>query len=129
WVGGSMHSTGLFWEVVRPAPRVKQQAADGLAELWAGLGDPDPGKGFRARAELTASPRGAAALLAERLEPVAAPDAEQVRRWVADLDADRFEVREQATRELARLGELARPALEEVLQKRPSLELYLRGAG
>src|SRR5262249_36713347 len=95
-------------------------------ELWAELGDPDAARAFRAEAELAASPRGATALLAGRLKPVAAPRAGQGRRWVAGLDAGGFDVRGQAARELARLRRPGRPALEEVLANRPPLELRRR---
>jgi RNA polymerase sigma factor (sigma-70 family) len=125
-VSGSADSTALVWGVTRPAAKVKELGAERLAELWAKLADPDAGKAFRAAADLRASPKGAAALLAKRVKPVPAPDARQVARWVADLDANSFDVRKKATGELARLGELARPALEGTLKNRPSLELRRR---
>jgi len=125
-VSGSADSTALVWDVVRPAAKVEEPGAERLAELWAELADADAGKAFRAVAALEGSPKGAAALLAERLKPVPAPDAKQVAGWVGDLNADSFDAREKAAAELARLGELARPALEEALQKRPSAELRRR---
>jgi WD40 repeat protein len=125
-VSGSADSTGMVWSVARPARKVEEQGGERLAELWAELADPDAGKAFRAAAELMASPKGAVALLAEHVKPVPARDAKQVRRWVAELEADSFDVRTTAARELARRGELARPALEEALQNRPSVELRRR---
>jgi WD40 repeat protein len=125
-VSGSADSTALVWEVARPAAKVKELGAERLAELWAELAGPDAGKAFRAAAELRASPKGAAGLLAKRVKPVPAPDAKQVARWAADLDADSFDVRKKAAGELTRLGELARPALEGTLKNRPSLELRRR---
>jgi RNA polymerase sigma factor (sigma-70 family) len=125
-VSGSADSTALVWKVTRPAAKVQELGAKRLAELWVELADPDAGKAFRAAAELGASPKGAAALLAKHVKPVPAPDAKQVARWVADLDADSFEARKKAAGELARLGELAQPALQEALKKKPSLELRRR---
>jgi hypothetical protein len=45
---------------------------------------------------------------------------------IADLDDNRFAVRQRASAELAKLGELAGPALEQVLKDRPSLEVQNR---
>jgi hypothetical protein len=41
---------------------------------------------------------------------------------MAELDADTFEARDRAARELAKLGGMARPALEKALQGRPAAE-------
>jgi hypothetical protein len=45
---------------------------------------------------------------------------------VADLDSNAFTVRQRATRELQRLGELAEPALRQALEKQPALEVRQR---
>jgi hypothetical protein len=49
-----------------------------------------------------------------------------VAKLLADLDDDRFEVREQAARELEGLGPLAEPALRQALAGRPSAEAKRR---
>jgi len=41
---------------------------------------------------------------------------------LAELDSDKFERREAASRQLADLGEEAEPALEEALKAGPSLD-------
>jgi WD40 repeat protein len=125
-VSGSADSTGMVWRVAQPSRKVEEQGGKRLAELWTELADPDAGKAFRAAADLMTSPRGAVALLAEHVKPVPVSDAKQVGRWVAELEADSFDARTKAARELARLGELARPALEEALKNRPSVELCRR---
>jgi hypothetical protein len=53
-------------------------------------------------------------------------DAEMVAKTVSDLDHDRFQVREKASHELARLGEAAEPALRQALERQPSLEVRQR---
>ena len=45
---------------------------------------------------------------------------------IADLDSKTFAVRQKATEELEKLGELAVPALEDRLQNNPSLEVKQR---
>jgi RNA polymerase sigma factor (sigma-70 family) len=120
-VSGSADSTGLVWggaAMAPPARKPDEQTVERLDELWADLASGDAGKAFRAAALLESSPKGAAALLAERVKPVAAPDAKQVARWIKELDDDSFDVREKAAAELGRLRELARPALEQALKSR-----------
>lgn len=46
----------------------------------------------------------------DRVRPVTAPSAERIRQLIADLDNERFAVREKATGELEHLGELAEAA-------------------
>jgi hypothetical protein len=64
--------------------------------------------------------------LAERVRPAVAPDAKRVARLLADMDDERFEVREQASRELEGLGVLAEPALRQALAGRPPAEARRR---
>jgi hypothetical protein len=120
-VSGSADSTALVWDAARLAPpvlKVQEQSAERLNELWSDLEGKDAGKAFRAIVLLEASPKGATALLAKRVKPAAAPDAKQLKKWVADLDNDNFETRETASTELARLGELAHSALEAALKSK-----------
>jgi hypothetical protein len=51
---------------------------------------------------------------------------ERVVRWLADLDSARFAVRERASAELARLGDMARPDLKKALADHPALEVRRR---
>jgi hypothetical protein len=60
--------------------------------------------------------------LRARLQPVAPADAQRIARWIADLESERFDVRQQATEELEKLGDLTLPALEKLLAAKPSLE-------
>jgi hypothetical protein len=115
-ISGSADSTALVWggaALSPPAVKIEEQNAERLAELWSALANKTTAEAFQAAAELVASPKGAVALLAERVKPIAAPDAKQLSKRIADLDNDNFDVRESASTELGRLGELARPALEE----------------
>ena len=60
------------------------------------------------------------------LRPAARPDAGQVRKWIADLDADAFATREAASRQLARLGEDAEAELRAALASAPPPEVRRR---
>jgi HEAT repeat protein len=77
-------------------------------------------------AALIVAPRQALPLLRERLRPAVPADPRRVARLIAELDSERFAVRENATRELERLGESALPALRKVLSDSPSAEVHRR---
>jgi hypothetical protein len=120
-ISGSADSTALVWggaALSAPAVKIEEQDAERLIELWSALANKNAAEAFQVVAELAASPKGAVTLLAGRVKPVAAPDAKQLSKWIADLDNDNFDVRENASTELGRLGELARPALEEARQSK-----------
>src|SRR5262249_42879313 len=90
------------------------------------LTETDAVKSHRAMRFLVAAPEQAMTLLREKLRPIAGPDPKLLARLIADLDAGRFAVREQATRELEKLGALARPALRQALDGQPSGEVRRR---
>jgi hypothetical protein len=56
-------------------------------------------------------------LLGERLRPVARPDGARVGRLIADLNHDKYAVRERAERELAVLGDAVTGELREALTR------------
>jgi RNA polymerase sigma factor (sigma-70 family) len=121
-------TTVLVWDVSRYTHRERTQvrlSADELRSAWEDLGG-DAGKAYRAIGALAAAPEQAAPFLAERVRPAAAPEAKRVAKLLADLDDERFEVREQASRELEGLGRLVAPALREALAGRPSAEAERR---
>src|SRR5262249_6197384 len=79
---------------------------------------------------LAAAPNDAVPFLKERFRPAPQPDPEQVQRrlirLIADLDSEKFAVREQAARELEQMGPTAERALRQALKGRPSPELQRR---
>jgi RNA polymerase sigma factor (sigma-70 family) len=122
---GSDDGTALVWEVFG-AGRSDPAAAQ-LASWWDDLAG-EPAKAHQAVGALAAA-RSSAGFLAKRLEPVAAPDEGRLARLVADLDAERFEDREAATKELERLHVLAGPALRRALTASTSAEARRRVEG
>src|SRR5581483_2536801 len=97
-----------------------------LEARWSDLAGEDAAKAYRAVWALAASPRQSLPLLRGLLKPVAATNADRLRRLVAELDADDFEVRERATRALEEAGEQAEPDLRKALEGKPSAELRQR---
>jgi hypothetical protein len=104
-------ATGL-----RNGPPVKLVAAD-LERLWGELGGGDAAKAYLAFWTLAADPHRAVPFLRGKLTAFAAEsDPNRIRRWIAQLDADEFAKREEASRRLAEhldaAGALLRQALE-----------------
>jgi hypothetical protein len=126
----SADTTILIWDVpglatlVRPPP--SPPTAEELQGLWTDLGTEfGYTPAHRAMRRLIAAPKSALPFLRQRLKPDLPRD-ERFERLLADLDSDEFAVRENASRELARLGKKAEPALRRSLGERPSLEKRLR---
>jgi WD40 repeat protein len=118
---GSADTTILTWGLAGPAARPTRRE---LVALWGDLtGDAAPA--YQAIRKLAAAPQQAVPFLHERLKPVpplTAADRERLARLLADLDSDRFEVRQRAATELETLGEMAAPVLRKALTS-PSAEV------
>jgi hypothetical protein len=120
-------TTVLVWDVARYTRRQRapvRLGADELRKAWEDLGG-DAGKAYRAIGALAASEQ-AVPFLAERVRPVAAPDARRVAKLLTELEDKRFQVRERASRELEGLGRLVGPALWQALGGGPTLEARRR---
>jgi WD40 repeat protein len=121
---GSEDTTALLWDVAdiltRPQPKAPLRTEPG--RLWDELASEDAARAYQAINELTAAKDAAVALLAERLQPAAAPNPAAVKKLLTDLGSDRFAQREKATRELQQLGSAVESALRDRLTKDPSME-------
>jgi RNA polymerase sigma factor (sigma-70 family) len=137
FISGSYDTTALVWDVsdairrARPpaviaAEQRRRLRAEEVDGLWADLAGADAGKAYRAISTLVAAGDEAVPDLKDRLRPAAPADGERLARLVADLDSDRFAVRNQAMQELEALGELVVPALHRVLDTPLSLEARRR---
>jgi RNA polymerase sigma factor (sigma-70 family) len=133
-VSGSHDTTALVWDgtgllkggqAQGSAPRPEM-----LKTLWADLAGSDAPRAYQAIWALVAAPKQAVPFvqgrLQERLPPTSAADPKRIARLIGDLDDGRFRVREKATRDLEKLGELAEPALRRALKGEPSLEIRRR---
>jgi hypothetical protein len=126
----SSDGTALLWDVIGlssdgqlPARKLTLAQTE---QAWKDLADADAASGHRAIWVLSADPARALPLLRERLHPAAAMETGRLARLTTALDSDDFRARDTATRELKKLGELARPALQAALKGEPSLELRRR---
>jgi hypothetical protein len=128
-VSGSSDTTALLWNVTGLPGRKHKQftplSAKEVETLWATLADSNAAKAHQAICQLTTAPPQTVPFLQGHLQPVASADGQRISRWIAALDSNRFAVRDQAAKELDRLGELAEPALRQALE-RQGLSLEMR---
>jgi WD40 repeat protein len=124
----SNDATTLIWDLAavdkKDAPATLTDKD--LADLEADLAGADAAKAHRAIGLLAQNPKLAVPFLQERLKPVAAVDAQQVDKLVADLGSKEADVLKQATEELTKLAELAEPALRKALTTNPPAEVKQR---
>ncbi|HKB02746.1 MAG TPA: WD40 repeat domain-containing protein, partial [Gemmataceae bacterium] len=115
----SADTTILLWNpaALMPAEQQELARAPDPVRLWDDLTEMDAARAGRAIRLLAAMPAKTLPMLTERLKPDPRPDADRLKRLIAELDDGRFAVRERATRELEQFGELAGPALREALKR------------
>jgi RNA polymerase sigma factor (sigma-70 family) len=132
---GSDDTAVLVWDVAtllrgetalqRPErPKTAELSPRELGLLWADLGGADVPRAFQAVLTLADASAQSVPFLKERVQP-AVMDRERIARCLKDLDSEDFETREKAEAEL-QLGDLAEPALRQVLETKPSPEVRRR---
>ncbi len=114
-VSGGIDATALVWDLSGSLAAKVPLTAEDLKSLWADLAIEDAARAYRVVWKLAGSPRQTMPLLRDRLRPAPRGDAERIARLIADLDSGRFAVREEATNELTKLGDVAEPALRKAL--------------
>jgi RNA polymerase sigma factor (sigma-70 family) len=122
---GSLDVTVLLWDLTGRRRPHSALAPGDLEKAWNDLLSPDAEAAFRALWRLASAPAPATAFLAEKLPPAAAPR-NDIAGLVRDLANKRFSVRQQATAELMKLEDLARPALQQALGANLDLETRRR---
>ncbi|MBY0522252.1 MAG: hypothetical protein K2R98_02575 [Gemmataceae bacterium] len=128
-VSGSADSTVLVWDIsgATAAERSKKVPdAERIRVLLNDLASPDAGRAYQAANALVDFSQQTMPVLKSELQPVRAADAKRIAQWLADLDSRQFAVRQQATEELEKLGELAAEALHQTLAQQPPLEVRQR---
>jgi hypothetical protein len=104
-----------LWDVIG---RLEQRPPPTPAELeraWTDLRSEDATAAFRAVRRLINVPEQVVPFLRQQVPPAAPVEAKRLARLIADLDKEGFEIRQQATTELEKLGEQAEPALRKAL--------------
>ncbi len=104
---------------IRPPREANWPAGE---SAWKALGGADSVEAYHSLCGLWANPSQAVSLLRAHLHPVQGVPAERIAKLIAQLDSSKYTERETASRDLANLGSLARPALLESQQKGLSAE-------
>jgi len=129
-VSGSSDTTALIWDVSAILPKQPESSHElserEIESCWTNLRDQDACKAFEAVCGLVCSSKTAVEYLRKNLLPDTNVDEAQVKRWISALGDQKFRVREQATRELEILGELAGPAMRQALEAKPDPEVRRR---
>jgi hypothetical protein len=127
---GLANGTALVWDLSeiqqRLHPPDQNLSLPELTDLWAALGAADAHEAYQAIYRLAADPRHAVPFLSEHIVLPAPPVAKRLPQLIADLDAKRFSVREQASKDLAALGARVEPILRQTLASHPSPEVRRR---
>jgi WD40 repeat protein len=125
-VSGSRDTTALIWDADWQTLATGELTARQLEQLWADLAGEDAVRAYEAVWTLAAAHGQAVPLLRERLRPAKPVDSRRVAQLIADLDNNRFALRQRATEELRQLHSLAAPALRIALARQPSAEVRHR---
>ncbi|HVS38814.1 MAG TPA: hypothetical protein VMS17_24875 [Gemmataceae bacterium] len=110
--------TVLIWDV-------KSLSRGRLEAEWRELGGGNAADVVHAVRAMKATPADSVAFLREQLKPPPPPDP-RIPRLIADLDSDDFDVREKATRDLAKLGKAAEAEMRNTYEHKPSAEVRWR---
>jgi hypothetical protein len=129
-ISGSQDTTALVWDLTGRLESSRRNdkplSANDLNRLWDTLAAEDAEAGFRAIQSLAADPERGVDYLRSRMAPVPVVDEERLKRLIADLESDQFAVRDNASRELEKLGESALQALRKAIEDHPGLETRRR---
>lgn len=126
-VSGSADGTALVWDV--EAPRLdggKTPAAVKLEALWEDLASDDAEVAYVAQTLLIDKSDEAVKFLGQKLTPAAKANAEEIGKLIKALDHRRFQIRDQAIKDLAQLGGQAEASLKKALADKPSEETKQR---
>jgi hypothetical protein len=123
---GSTDSTVLLWEL-GPASRPAEPPGEKeVAACWDDLSGADAARAYDAIWRLAEAPAASVPFLRQHLRPVTEAEVKEISRFIEELGSDEFAAREQATRQLERLGPAAAPALRKALEKGAPLEVRRR---
>lgn len=121
-------NAATIWSVATrdlgPLGEAKPAKEAELLSAWEDLASADSGKAEFAFRRLAEAQHHALDFLKSRVRTVAVPqvDWKHVEQLLRELDDPAYPLRQRATTELAKFGEIVRPALEKYISSMPSLE-------
>jgi WD40 repeat protein len=122
-VSGSEDGTALIWDLIGVLPRLP--AGDAKAD-WDHLSNSDRLSAYAAFCRLTASKEATVRIIKTYLKPTPQIPAERATDLLGKLDSENFQLRDQAFKELKKIGLAAEKALHQARKNNPSLETSRR---
>lgn len=123
-------STGLVWDLTKilPPPEVVEgRLSEKDAEVcWVDLAGSNAAKAYKSICRLESGRESTVDFLSKNLKPAQVVPGGRIEKLITELDDRQFDVRQKASSELERLGELAAPAARKTLQGKPSAETRRR---
>ena len=116
-LSGSLDTTVLAWNTRPP----RSDAPATLDSAWTDLVKRDASIAFKAQGRFLSAPSETIKVFAERIKP-ADDMSMRIKQLIAELDSEKYSVRENASKTLGELGEQARPYLEESIKNVKSQE-------
>jgi WD40 repeat protein len=127
---GLRDSTIVVWDVKQTLkdskPASRKLTLEELENCWSALASPDARLAHDAAWRLISASNHAATFLRGEVRPATSVDTKKVEGWIADLDSDKFRVRETASKELEGIGGQAVPLIQRALEREISLETRRR---
>jgi WD40 repeat protein/beta-lactamase regulating signal transducer with metallopeptidase domain len=128
---GAADTTVLLWDAVASLkdlakPETIELTGDEVKALWGDLAGEDAKKALLGIHKLASGAKQAVPFLGQELKPAARIDPKKIAGWIADLDSEKFNVRQAAMSRLVKVGEQAVPALQKLLASSPALEVRKR---
>jgi WD40 repeat protein len=125
-ISGSGDTTALVWDVTGRVRNGRWQgvhlSGEELQACWANLASVAAAEAHATLWKLVAASGQAVALLKDHVRPMPRLDPARASQLVADLNSDKFAVRQKAKAELEGLGDQAEPALREAVAAKLPLE-------
>jgi RNA polymerase sigma factor (sigma-70 family) len=121
-VTGQSDTTALVWDLGAAPRRARKLTEAELGTAWADLKEADAVKGLAATWALADGGAEVVPFLAARIEPVAMPAEDRVRKLIAQLGAEKVADRDAAESELRPIADVVAPALRTALKDNPSAE-------
>lgn len=122
-------ATLLVWDVTGlSSGRVDRiaKSKDQQEKCWRHLTTENAEKAYDAIWALADAPKVSVPMIRESFKPWMSNDAKRIEKFIRDLDAFSYDVRENASGELAKILDIAEPALRRAVAKPPSLEVKMR---
>jgi WD40 repeat protein len=128
---GSTDTTILLWDAAAlmkdlSKPQLVELPAGAAEPLWGDLAGEDAGKALQGVLKLAGAPKQAMPFLSERLKPAVSIDRQKIEGLIADLESEKYAVRQEAAANLVKTGEQVVPALQKVLTSQPTIETRKR---